>query len=280
MFNINMYASLFNNHGAVEAENYRIHNAPKRIFKFIPFYDKGNPEVNKRNLETLAQRKIWASKYFELNDPYEFNGVILDDKKIKKSGNEPKIFYGYKKLFNDIFLTTSFCVEDGIHPLNNMPMWAHYGNSHHGICVEYEVINPIFLHQVLYEEKKLPMTSILGNFLSLTLESKEGSIPTQNDDLFKYQTLMIKMMCIKHRSWKQENEFRIIYPVGKLKESGKRLLEEKIGLKIKAIYLGKECSNCNKNKLKKVADSLEIEVYKMRVNEKSLYFDMCFDKLK
>ena len=50
-------------------------NAPKKIYKFIPFFDNGNSKVNKRNIETIEEKKVWASKYFSLNDPFEFNGM-------------------------------------------------------------------------------------------------------------------------------------------------------------------------------------------------------------
>ncbi len=47
-------------------------NAPKKIYKFIPFFDNGNSKVNKRNIETIEEKKVWASKYFSLYDPFEF----------------------------------------------------------------------------------------------------------------------------------------------------------------------------------------------------------------
>ena len=65
-------------------------NAPKKIYKFIPFFDNGNSKVNKRNIETIEEKKVWASKYFSLNDPFEFNGMYLDEEKISASGNNDK----------------------------------------------------------------------------------------------------------------------------------------------------------------------------------------------
>ena len=84
--------SLFQKKGVKEADQYRINNAPQKIYKFMPFFDRGNPHVNKRNIETLGEKKVWASKYFSLNDPFEFNGMYLDEEKILASGNSVDIY--------------------------------------------------------------------------------------------------------------------------------------------------------------------------------------------
>lgn len=280
MFDMKEYVSIFQKEGVSHADKYRMDNAPKRIYKFMPFYDRGNPKVNQRNIETLSERKIWTSKYYSLNDPYEFNGMYLDEKKIIDSGNDVETFYEYKKYINDAFLTASFCAEGELHPLNNMPMWAYYGNNHHGICVEYEVKNPLCLYPVSYEKERYSMTSVMGNFVALALDAVKGRISPQDPNLLKYQFLMLNLMCVKHRSWKQENEFRILYPDIHQKEAGKRLLDEEIGLKMRAIYIGKDCSNRNKKKLIDMVGRSKIEMYQMSVNEQSLFFDMSFDSLE
>lgn len=280
MFNMTEYVSLFQDKGVEEAENYRKNNAPQKIYKFIPFFDSGNSAVNKRNLETLEEKKVWASKYFALSDPFEFNGMYLDEEKILKSGNNVDTFYKYWESITNNFITVSFCAEkEDIHPLNNMPMWAYYSNNHHGICVEYNVCNPSCLYPVSYEKQRYPMSSVLGNFISLASDAVSGKISGQNPELLKYQFLIINLMCVKHRSWQQENEFRILYPETRLSENGKRVGLKDIGLEISAIYLGKDCSSRNKNQLKKAASNLNIDIYQMEVNNKSRKFDMCYNKL-
>lgn len=274
------YVFLFQNKGVKDAERYRMDNAPQKLYKFIPFYDRDNPAVNKRNLETLEEEKVWASKYFALNDPFEFNGMYLDEDKILKSGNSVDTFYEYWKYITNSFVTVSFCAEkEDIHPLNNMPMWAYYANNHHGICVEYTVCNPICLYPVSYEKERNPMSVVLGNFVALALDAVDGKISGQNPELLKYQFLVLNLMCVKHRSWKQENEFRILFPYPRLIGDGKRVDLKEIGLEISAIYLGKDCSNRNKNKLKKVASNLNVDIYQMKVNNQSKKFDMYFKSI-
>lgn len=266
--------------GVKEAEQYRMDNAPRKIYIFIPLFDSGNSFVNKRNLETLEEKKIWASKYFALNDPFEFNGMYSDEDKILKSGNDVGTFYEYWKYITNSFITVSFCAEkEGIHPLNNMPMWAYYSNNHHGICVEYKVCNPICLYPVSYEQERNPMSVVLGNFVALALDAVNGKISGQNPELLKYQFLILNLMCVKHRLWKQENEFRILFPYPRLSENGKRVGLKDIGLEISAIYLGKDCNIRNKNKLKNILSNLMIDIYQMKVNNQSKKFDMCFEAL-
>lgn len=275
------YVSLFETQGVKKADQYRIDNAPKKLYKFIPFYDRGNPGINKRNLETLEEKRVWASKYFVLNDPYEFNGMYLDEDRILKSGNDVETFYEYWRYITNCFVTVSFCAEKGdMHPLNNMPMWAYYSNNHHGICVEYNVCNSICLYPVSYESERNPMSAVLGNFVALALDAVHGKISGQNSELLKYQFVILNLMCIKHKSWQQENEFRILFPYPKLKEDGKRLGLRDIGLEISAIYLGKDCSNRNKKKLKEIASNLHVDINQMRVDNQSKKFDMCFEILK
>lgn len=271
------YVNIFQRLGTQAAEKYRMDNAPNKIYKFIPFYDRGNPAVNRRNIETLNEGKVWASKYFSLNDPYEFNAMYLDEEKIIKSGNDIETFQEYWKHIADSFLTVSLCAENDIHPLNNMPMWAYYGNSHHGICVEYTVNNPICLYPVSYEPERNPMTVVLSNFVSLALDAVNGKIPGDNPELLQYQFLLLNLMCVKHKSWKQENEYRILFPCIRLSENGKRISLKEIGLEINAIYVGKDCSDRNKKNLKDVAANLKVDLYKMKINEESTNFDMSFD---
>ena len=61
--------------------------------------------------------------------------------------------------------------------------------------------------------------------------------------------------------------------------NGKRVSLKNIGLEISAIYLGKDCSNRNKNKLKKVASNLNVDIYQMKVNNQSKKFDMYFENI-
>lgn len=257
-----------------EAEKYRITNSPRNIFKFMPFYDRGNPSINKRNIETIEENKIWASKYSTLNDPFEFKSLYLDEDKIKKSGNNIGDFKECLDYINNSFLVISFSANGNIHSLNNMPMWAYYGNNHHGICIEYEVVNPKILYPVSYEIQRNKVAYVIGNFIYLAGAASKGKISPNNDKLKLYNFLMIGNLCRKHKSWQHENEYRILVPNEDKVSNGKRVLLNKIGIKIKAIYLGKECSARNKKNLYKTAKNMGIDIYQMDIKNKSDDFSM------
>ena len=58
------YVSIFQRNGVKEAEHYRMDNAPKKIYKFIPFFDNGNSKVNKRNIETIEEKRCGIQNIF------------------------------------------------------------------------------------------------------------------------------------------------------------------------------------------------------------------------
>jgi len=68
------------------------------------------------------------------------------------------------------------------------------------------------------------------------------------------------MICRKHKSWQHENEYRILVPnVDKILH-GKRVLLNQIGVKIKAIYLGRDCSTRNKKNLYHTSQKLGMSI--------------------
>ena len=48
---------------------------------------------------------------------------------------------------------------------NCLPMWAYYTNNYRGYCVEYDVIVPDIFFKVAYEPERIPVASIISNFL-------------------------------------------------------------------------------------------------------------------
>ncbi len=276
MIDINKYIDLAQN-SIDDAEKYRMTEAPTSVFKFLPLYDRGNPEINSRNIETIEENCIWASKYSSLNDPFEFKSIYLDEKKIIESGNTLEVVEKYVENINNSFLVISFSsVGNDIHPLNNMPMWAYYANNHHGICIEYEVVSPIVLYPAIYEAGRHKIASIIANFIHLAAQAVEGKIPPNDAELLKYQFIIINALCRKHKAWRHENEYRILYPNIDKVSFGKRILLNETGVRAKAIYLGKNCSNRNNRKLYSVSKKLGIEIFKMDINNNSDDFEMIY----
>jgi hypothetical protein len=79
----------------------------------------------------IANSQLWYSRFSELNDPFE--GVYIN-----RSGDGAL----------DALLTTMrVCCFSKSH--DNLLLWAHYADSHRGLCLEYEVTEEQYKGQFL-----------------------------------------------------------------------------------------------------------------------------------
>lgn len=67
MFEMKEYVSIFQRNDVKEAEHCRMDNAPKKIYKFIPFFDNGNSKVNRRNIETIEEIKLAIMRKYDIS---------------------------------------------------------------------------------------------------------------------------------------------------------------------------------------------------------------------
>lgn len=85
---------------------------------------------------------------------------------------------------------------------DNLPMWHHYTNGHTGICLEYDTENIASVYQinqlfpVYYVEKMPDMTNML-------LQNRYPEFG-----------FMEYLAIHKHKDWRYENEWRLIYDAG------------------------------------------------------------------
>lgn len=116
-----------------------------------------------------------------------------------------------KDMFND-FLYIGCFTEN----YDSILMWSHYGNSHCGVCIEYDtdLIPDCLLFPVIYTDKCIPYYKVL-------------------DDNLIPQILLMKSTC-----WKYEQEWRII-------DSKKS--DHKFYLKPSSIFIGAGMYNGNHN---------------------------------
>lgn len=174
--------------------------------------------------------------------------AIIFDKVIRKAINEIK-----KKSYVSCFTTTN----------NNELMWAHYSNSHKGVCIEYE-FNEKEIEKVSYsEEYPIFSETWINGMLNINIGNRE----TFNDSfhLNYLQEFKEKFYLVKSKAWKYEEEYRIIQA-----KSIKKI--EKF--QIKSICFGLKTSEEDIKTVIKLLDDLEIKIpiYKMeKVNEKFLF---------
>lgn len=137
----------------------------------------------------------------------------------------------------------------------NRLMWSHYADGHKGFCIEYdfskecEAIKDILVLPVVYSKEriKFPWNVAFADDQNNPKVKLEGA----------YATML--SLLTKDEIWKYENEWRVIV----LGTSG---IENIKMPPISCIYIGALCSIENKNKLIKIANSLDISVKEMVVD--------------
>lgn len=160
------------------------------------------------------------------------------------------------ELINNIQTSTKICSFSAVKPFgnednNNQLLWAHYGNSYKGFCIEYDKKNikdKLNIYPVNYSEI-LDITSFLNN----AINNKE------TPPLFPYY-----IPTRKNSIWKYEKEWRFISidndPI-------KSPSSNKQDLMPNAIYLGPKISKVNEFLLKGIADYLKITACKITFSD-------------
>ena len=134
--------------------------------------------------------------------------------------------------------------------LNSMPMWYHYADKYRGFVIEYNFVDSdkydsilSNLWPVIYSEKLFDMTP----FLKPVFDNKP-----------KNELLPIFACISKSIDWAYEKEWRLII---ENKSSDKGMLYPIP--KANAVYIGKDTSAKNREKLLKIATSIDIAAYEM-----------------
>lgn len=92
-----------------------------------------------RELHALRGAYLWAPRFSEMNDPmeasYQFGGTGdgLIDAMLGVSGKSARMIYDMARSTIDQFCLVSFSTS-----ASDLPLWAYYGDSHAGICLEFD----------------------------------------------------------------------------------------------------------------------------------------------
>ena len=130
---------------------------------------------------------------------------------------------------------------------------AYYSNNHKGFCIEYTVEDPELIYPVSYEQKRVPIASIIAGMFSEFEQAYNNHEPLSLDALF-YACVMRYQFLMKHVSWKHEEEYRIIYPF--VTNIGNNMLINKIGLRTSRIVAGINCSDEHKKRLNAISQKI------------------------
>lgn len=209
-------------------------------------------EYNKNLLEDIL-------KLFEKFIPKKFipNFKELKDN-LEKESNKiiDQMIYNIKSKL----LITCFSKKN-----DSILMWSHYGDSHKGVCFEFEEDRDIF-KEVKYtdERSKLNLKKLVERYLMCEFKNEECDL---SED--EYQKSIIEQFFTKQNDWSYEQEIRCVLSKDNTSlddfyyENGNYFLK----MKIKKIYIGSKASGETLNDLISRALKRKIEVVFMKEDE-------------
>ena len=170
--------------------------------------------------------------------------------------------------FQESALVSCFCTR-----YDSILMWGHYAERDRGVCIEYEKPTNGNFYNVKYQKKRIPyniykVTSLLLGYLFTNDEVDES-----DDSLVRS---IIEPFLTKSFEWKYEDEIRCIfsrfsknndiYSIEKPSRPDGVQYLYRMPTKITRIFLGCKISNEREQNIIKIANELNIPVFKMKPN--------------
>ena len=262
------YVQLLDTGKIKEAEDYLHCLVPKVLTKFVALGD--NEQENEKRFTSLANNYIWFSAVSQYNDPAELETLYFDREILLSHGFPKEVVSAYSDFFAShvrYFLLVSLSANAP----DNLPMWAYYTNNHRGFCIEYDVINSGQICRLFYAPNRYNITNIFVDTLHSVFENiKYGrEFP---DDHEKKMVIIKNRFYMKSDSWHHEIECRIIH-MEKEEKIGVNIPIDSVGLKIRRIIAGVNCSAEHIARLQSISDSLGCgKITLAKVNECSENF--------
>lgn len=268
-FNREIYLNYLKDGFPQKAYDYKNECVPNTLFKFIGLdneFDLSNKKINyfvklnAKKIECLKRSRLWLSTYSQLNDPFEFNSMYVDQ---NDSDTDLKTI---KERISDLRESRLICSFSNINK-RNLPLWAYYGNNHRGYCLQFSVIDKKYIYPVIYEKNKV-----------LVSKSFSDNEIKRDDLLLEYQNYSSAWIhfsfCTKFDRWAHEKEWRLIFASSR--ESDKwestSLPWQIVGLKLENIFVGLKCEKVEE--ICKIAEAIHCNAYQMYVNEKTKEFKL------
>ena len=216
-----------------------------------------------RDLQSLKNNSYYASNHEQLNDPCET--LILTGKFTKQASTLSSIFgrkntsplLELENAMNNLFNVHKNNI--GIYSLSQTYkdelLWAHYGNSHKGFCIEYD------LNTLLNSYKSRKLYSFPINYSNKPPEFTINQLDSRNNN----DQIVKKMAGYKSLRWQYEQEHRIV--------TGFSGLEPYDPSALKAIYFGLNMKSELKEKMMETLKGRKIQFYQIVQIKDSYEFD-------
>lgn len=231
-------------------------------------------------LDKLGHQSIYFSDPANFNDPFDLRIKVVDDSVRGPFSDEDKLRDAFRILlestpdlrnhwfYNESLIEALHQWVQGEYPSHhvisvmgdrlrrfgvacfapdwNMPlMWAHYGKSHTGLCVEY-LVRPMTL-------------ATSGSFyeIPVTYASELPSI-CFSEALFSPHTVLPRLLATKHVDWAYEKEWRLVH----LDAKGSTA-EMPAGLALGSLVIGRNASLPDRDRILSKGRELKVPVFQI-----------------
>lgn len=218
---------------------------------------------DKKSKRCFCFKEEFSSALNHVEQRNDFPDILS---KIKVEANE-YLKKGLKELKKNEMRVTSFSNFDIWKWSAYTEMWGHYGDSHKGFCVEYDLTD--FIDRFEKGESNREETAIMSCMFPCLYKSKPKYIAplifykyARGNNLSKYQYINLQKDIMysylyKSSSWSYENEWRIVLP-----KNYSALWSHLIPFPYaKRIYLGVNMPTDDKEYMYKVGERLGLEIY-------------------
>lgn len=227
----------------------------KKILKKKPYYDKMPifDNVTKIGLEKYSKTHPEFKKELKMQKQKFIRDIELKVEEIRKS-----------------LLVTCFSKTN-----NSILLWSHYGDSHRGVCIEYD-LDPKEYETVKYRKKRQQLDLKFITAIVLGYDFIGETIDVNNPRIMES---ISKVLLTKSRDWKYESEVRMIRLANKPSEDVDLVSDEDKHYlrldKISKVFVGCRASQENINELKRRFPDVQIvqmkdSDYKYELSEVSL----------
>jgi hypothetical protein len=213
------------------------------------------------SLDALINQYFWFSKREYLNDPYDLGNfrkgrltLVLFNSLIRSflqgiDMSEENI----KKLIPE-YASCSFTRDE-----LNKQMWAYYAKDYSGWCLAFRKGK-----LMTRNESPLLPVNYVDNNLHITSGDSSTSPNSYGSDIV--ESVLRKILCTKHESWKHEEEERIIT---RMKSSSNGAQRKWGTYQLDHITLGHKINPAYRNILMTLAKQLNVDVYEISVHGNS-----------
>lgn len=224
-------------------------------------YRSGDSATLERDIKSLTNDYFYAPLRTKLNDPFEgrFDRNTLDKqfRAFSMLGTLTQSTSGASldNIANATDEVLAFVDKCGVFSLSQTPlnelMWAHYGGSHKGFCVEYDLEKLVEFEKMQYHCINVKYMNSAPEFAVSDLIANESVLP-----------VLQKLLGTKSTPWQYELESRVITSI-----AGQHQYDYRA---VKAIYFGLHCSDSTRADLMKMLAGRGIQ-YKQIVSPTKSY---------